>query len=325
TGTFNDLTLERLVYDVPDSEVDEALKGMEEQSRPFNPKDGAAASGDKVTIDFAGKVDGVAFDGGTGTDMDVVIGSNSFIPGFEEQLTGIKAGEARVLNVKFPDEYQAAHLAGKDATFDVTAKKIEAPGELTVDDDFAKKFGLDDLGKLKDAVRADIARQYQMASREKLKRRLLDALDKKYSFDLPPSLVEQEFDNIWKQVETERQQSGKSFEDEGTTQEAARADYRKIAERRVRLGLVMAKIGEDEKVEVTDEELTQAIIARARQFPGQEKAIWDFFRNNPQQAAQLRAPIFEEKVVDLITGKASVTDKAVSKEELLKPEEDDKP
>ena len=324
-GSFDDVSLERQVYDVPDSEVEEAMKGMGEQMRPYSAKDGAAASGDKVTIDFAGKIDGVAFEGGTGTDMDVVIGSNSFIPGFEEQLVGITAGEERVLNVKFPDEYQAAHLAGKAATFDVKAKKIEAPGELVMDDEFAKKFGLEDLGKLKDAMRADIGRQYQAASREKLKRRLLDALDKKYAFDLPSSLVEQEFDNVWKQVESERQQSGKSFEDEGTTEEAQRADYRKIAERRVRLGLVMAKAGEDAKIEVTDEELSQAIIARARQFPGQEKAIWDFYRNNPQQAAQLRAPIFEEKVVDLIVAQAKVSDKQVSKEELLKPEEDDKP
>jgi trigger factor len=320
-GEFADVSLEREVVEVSDAEVDDALKGMADQSRPYDTKDGAAAKGDKVTIDFAGKIDDVAFEGGTGNDMDVVLGSNSFIPGFEEQLEGIKAGESRVLNVKFPEGYQAAHLAGKDATFDVTAKKIEAPGEVAIDDEFAKKFGLDSLDKLKDAIRADIGRQYQGVSREKLKRTLFDQLNGKYTFELPETLVEQEFNNVWQQVEGERRQSGKSFEDEGTTEEAARADYRKIAERRVRLGLVLAQVGEEAKVEVTDDELTQAIVARARQYPGQEKAIWDFYRNNPQQVASIRAPLFEEKVVDIIIGKAKVADKTVSKEELMKVEE----
>ena len=323
-GEFADVALERQVVEVADSEVDEALKNMAEQSRPYSDKDGAAAKGDKATIDFAGKIDGVAFEGGTGTDMDVVLGSNSFIPGFEEQLEGIKAGESRVISVKFPEGYQAAHLAGKDASFDVTAKKIQAPGEVVIDDEFAKKFGLDALDKLKDAIRADISRQYTGASREKLKRALFDKLSDKYSFDLPETLVSQEFDNIWQQVEGERRQTGKSFEDEGTTEEAARADYRKIAERRVRLGLVLAQVGDDAKVEVTDDEMTQAIVARARQYPGQEKAIWDFYRNNPQQVASIRAPLFEEKVVDIIVGKAKVSDKTVTKEELLKVEDDTK-
>lgn len=320
-GEFSDVALERQVVEVADSDVDDALKNMAEQSRPYGEKEGAAEKGDKVTIDFAGKIDGVAFDGGSGNDMAVVLGSNSFIPGFEEQLEGIRAGEARLLSVKFPDEYQAAHLAGKEATFDVTAKKIEAPGEVVIDDEFAKKFGLDSLDKLKDAIRADIARQYHGVAREKLKRALFDQLNDKYTFELPEILVEQEFGNIWQQVEGERRQSGKSFEDEGTTEAAARADYRKIAERRVRLGLLLAQVGEDAKVEVTDDELTQAIIARARQYPGQEKAIWDFYRNNPQQVASIRAPIFEDKVVDIILGKAKIADKTVTKDELMKPDE----
>ncbi len=323
-GEFADVALERQVVDVADSEIDDALKNMSEQSRPYSDKgEGAvAAKGDKIMIDFAGKIDDVAFEGGTGTDMEVVLGSNSFIPGFEEQLEGVKAGEARVLKVTFPEGYQAANLAGKDASFDVTAKKIEAPGEVVIDDEFAKKFGLDGLDKLKDAVRADIGRQYQGASREKVKRALFDQLNDKYAFDLPETLVTQEFDNIWQQVEGERKQTGKSFEDEGTTEDAARSDYKKIAERRVRLGLVLAQVGEEAKIEVTDDEMTQAIIARARQYPGQEKAIWDFYRNNPQQAASVRAPIFEEKVVDVILGKAKVTDKTVTKEELLKVEDE---
>ncbi len=323
SGEFSDISLERKIVEVSGEEVDEAIQRMADQSRPYTAKDGAATKGDKLKIDFAGKIEDVPFEGGTGTDMDVVLGSNSFIPGFEEQLEGVKAGESRVLTVKFPENYQAPHLAGKDASFDVTVKTVEAPGELVIDDEVAKKFGLDALDKLKDAVRADVGRQYVTASREKLKRELFDKLNEKYTFELPEILVTQEFNNIWQQVEGERKQSGKSFEDEGTTEEAARTDYMKIAERRVRLGLVLAQVGEDAKVEVTEDELTQAIVARARQYPGQEKAIWDFFRNNPQQVASIRAPIFEEKVVDVILGKAKVEDKTVSKEELLKADEAD--
>ena len=324
TGEFSDVAIERQVVDVMDEEVDEALAKLAEQTRPYNEKEGAAAKGDKVTIDFAGKVDGEAFEGGTGQDMDVVLGSNTFIPGFEEQLEGAALDEERVLKVKFPETYQAANLAGKDAAFEIKVKKIQAPGEVVLDDEFAKKFGLDALDKLKDAVRADIGRQYIGASREKLKRELFDKLNGKYAFELPDILVDQEFNNIWQQVEGEQRQTGKSFADEGTSEEAARADYRKIAERRVRLGLVLAQVGEEAKIEITDDELTQAIVARARQYPGQEKAIWDFYKSNPDQVATIRAPLFEEKVVDVIVGKASVTERKVTKEELLKVDEAEK-
>lgn len=317
-GSFDDIELERQVVKVEDSEVDTTLEGMAEQSRPYAEKDGAAENGDKVTIDFVGKIDGEAFEGGSGTDMDVVIGSNSFIPGFEEQLIGVKAGEERQLKVKFPDEYQAEHLAGKEATFDTTTKKVEAPGELTIDDEFAKKFGLEDLSKLKEAVRTDIQARYDGVAREKVKRELLDAMAKKFDFELPQVLVDQEFNGIWQQIEAQQKQTGKTFEDEGTTEEDARKEYREIAERRVRLGLVMAQIGEEEKVDVSDEELSQAIMTRARQYPGREKAIWDFYRSNQEALAQVRAPIYEDKVVDIILGRAKVTDKEVSKEDLLK-------
>jgi len=317
-GAFDDVALERLVTKAPDSDIDDALNRMAEQSRPFEPKDGAAASGDKVTIDFVGRIDGEEFPGGKGEGHDLVLGSGQFIPGFEDQLIGAKAGEARVVTVKFPEEYQAAHLAGKDAAFDVTVKAVQAPGELKIDDEFAKTFGIESLDKLKDAVRANMQTELDGASRARLKRALLDQLDKRYSFELPPSLVEEEFKGVWESVVAEQQQTGKTFADENTTEEAARAEYRAIAERRVRLGLVMAEIGEQNKVQVTDDELTAAVVERARQFPGQEKMVWDFYQKNREALAQIRAPLYEEKVVDVILSQAKVSDKEVSKEDFLK-------
>lgn len=323
-GGFDDVAIERPVYAAEDEEIAKSIDRMAERNRAYEAKEGAADKGDKVTIDFVGKIDDVAFEGGAGTDIDVVIGSDSFIPGFEDQLIGVKAGEAKVITAKFPEAYAAPHLAGKEATFDTTVKSVAAPGAVTLDDEFAKGFGFEGFDKLKDAVRGEIQKGYDSASRDKAKRRLLDALDSRYSFALPQGLVEQEFSTIWRQVEEEQKQSGKSFADEGTTEEAARADYRKIAERRVRLGLLLAKVGETAKVEIKDEEVTQALIARARQFPGQEKQVWDFYQKNPQALAELRAPIFEEKVVDHILGLAKVTDTPVSREELFKIEDDEK-
>ncbi len=329
-GDFSGIAVTREVAEVPDTEVDEAINRMASQNKPYAPKqDGAkAASGDRVVIDFIGKIDGVPFDGGTGTDIPVDIGSGSFILGFEDQLIGVKNGDALVITASFPDNYSAPHLAGKAATFDTTVKAVEEPGEVKIDDEFAKGFGLEDLAKLKDAIKASILNEWQSVARRKLKKQLLDALDTQYSFDLPPTLVEQEFKGIWSNVEQEMQASGKSFADEDTTEDDARADYRKIAERRVRLGLVLAEIGEQAKVQITDDELTQGVIERARQFPGQEKMVWDFYRKNPQAMAEIRAPIFEEKVIDHILASAKVTDKAVSKDELFKEEDDaegDKP
>ena len=324
-GKFDDLALERVVAPVSDSEVDEAIQKMGERNRPYLPREAGAAaqSGDKVTIDFLGRIGGEAFSGGEGKDTDLTIGSGAFIPGFEEQLLGVKAGEMRLVNVTFPAEYGAAHLAGKEAAFDVTAKVIAAPGDLAIDDDFAKGLGLDSLAKLKEAVRANIEGEYAKVSRGKLKRALLDALDARYFFDLPPSLVEQEFNGIWSQVEAEQKRTGKSFADEGTTEEAARADYHKIAERRVRLGLLLAEVGEKAELKVTDDELSAALVERVRQFPGQEKAVWDYYRNNNEALASVRAPLFEEKVVDHVIAQTKVTDRVVSREELLKPEDDE--
>ena len=249
------------------------------------------------------------------------IGSNQFIPGFEDQLIGAKADDDVTVKVTFPANYGAANLAGKDATFAVKVKGVDAPSETKIDDDFAKKIGFEDLSKLKDMVKSE--REHAQMTAMKLKRDVLDAMDKDYSFDLPSKLVEAEFETIWKALTQEMEKAGKSFVDENTTEEKARTDYHKIAERRVRLGLVLGTIGDKEKVEISEQELQQALITRARQFPGQEKQVFEFYRKNTNALMELRGPIFEQKVVDLIVSKATVTDKSVSAEALKKLIEDE--
>ena len=322
---FKGIKIERPVAEVTAAEIDEAVSRIANQNRPYSAKadEGKVASGDRVTISYVGKIDGEAFEGGTGDDIVVNVGSNTFIPGFEEQLIGMAAGEARTVNVRFPNNYLAEKLAGKDAVFEVTAKSIEAPGEVTIDDAFAKSLGLETLDKLKDAIKDRLTREHAAASRKKLKRVLLDRLDELHKFDAPPTMVEDEFNNVWKTVLSDLESSGKSFADEGTTEEKAKAEYRAIADRRVRLGLVLAEIGEKNNIKVNDEELSRAAADRARQFPGQEQQVWEYYRKNPQALASLRAPIYEEKVVDFIVELASVTDKPVSRDELFREEEDD--
>jgi len=323
-GKFDDVALERPVLKIEESEVDEAIQKMADRNRSYEARgEGEAAqSGDKVTIDFVGKIDDVAFEGGSATDTDLVLGSNTFIPGFEDQLVGIKAGEARKVNVTFPETYGAANLAGKAAVFDVTAKAVAKPGPVEINDDFAKGFGIESVEKLKDAVRTNLQGEYDRVSRAKLKRALLDVLDKRYTFELPEGLVEQEFNGIWQQVQAEQQRTGKTFADENTTEEKAREEYMTIAKRRVRLGLLLAEVGDKAELKVTDDELSAALVERVRQFPGQEKAVWDYYRNNPEALASVRAPIYEEKVVDHIIAQAKVTDKPVTKEELMKEDEE---
>jgi trigger factor len=317
---FDGIEIERLVAEVSDAEVDQVLSRLAEQNRTYAAKEGeaVAANGDKATLDFIGKIDGEPFEGGAGENIDLVLGSGSFLPGFETQIEGMKIGESRTISVTFPENYSAAKLAGKAATFDVTLKAAAAPAEVKIDDEFAKGFGLEDLSKLKETIRANIERDHLAASRGKWKRDLLDALDTKYLFDVPEGLVAQEFDSVWRKVEAEQRRSGRSYEDEGTTEEAARADYRKIAERRVRLGLLLAEIGEKADIKISDDEVSQALAQRARSFPGQEQMVWDYYRKNPEALAEIRAPLFEEKVVDHIIAQVKLIDKKVSKEELLK-------
>jgi trigger factor len=326
-GDFADVTLERPVADVAESDVDAAIDGMAENRRTYSdrPEGAAAEEHDRVTVDFLGSINGEPFEGGKGENIEVVLGSNTFIPGFEQALIGVTAGERRVVQATFPELYAERKLAGQTGDFDVTVKAVAARDPLAIDDEFAKGLGLESLDKLKEQVRARIAVDYARVSREKVKRQLLDKLDTLYSFELPDGLVNQEFEGIWRQVTREQEASGRGFAEENTTEEAARADYRKIAERRVRLGLLLAEVGSKADVKITDDEMTQALIARARAYPGQEKQVWDFYRNNQQALAELRAPIYEEKVVDHIIGLAKVEERKISKEELLKPIDDDEP
>lgn len=317
------LPLEKMVAPVEDKEVDEALDNIVKQNRPFVAKENSAAeTGDRIVVSFVGTLDGKPFQGGSADDITVEIGSNSFVPGFEEQLVGMKPGEQRTITVTFPKNYLNAELAGKEAKFEVTAKSIEAPGEITLDDEFAKSLGMESLEKLREAVKERLARDHAVVTRQRLKRALLDALDERHKFELPPTLVEEEFANVWQTVTNDLDSKNRTFADEGTTEEDARAEYRKLSERRVRLGLVLAEIGEKNQIKVTDDEVSRAVVERARQFPGQEQQVWDYYRKNPQQMAGLRAPIFEEKVIDFLIELAKVTEKQVTREELFKDDEE---
>jgi len=319
------LKLERPVYEASDADLDEALKELAGQAKSYEDKKGKtvkAAEGDQLTIDFLGKLDGVPFDGGAAEDADLVIGSGRFIPGFEEQLKGAKVGDEKTIEVTFPEDYQAKNLAGKLATFDIKVKAIKAEAETKIDDEFATRIGLESLDKLKDLLRQNLNQQYAGAARFKLKRSLLDALDAAHSFDLPPKMVEAEFDGIWKQVEADKEAGRLTPEDAKKSDKKLKEEYRKIAERRVRLGLVLAEIGRANNVGVSDQELNNAIMQEARNYPGQERAVLDFYRQNPGAAAQMRAPIYEEKVCDLIFTVAEVKDTPITKEELLKDEEE---
>src|SRR2546429_1824731 len=325
-GDFKGIKLERQVAEVTDPQVNEALDKIAEQNRPFAAKAPGTKveKGDRVAIDFVGKVDGAPFEGGSGGDVGVNVGSGCFLQGFEDQLVGMSAGETRLVKVTFPANYASAQLAGKPAEFDVTVKSVEAPSAVTVDDAFAKSLGLESLDKLKAAVKARLQQEHAGLSRQRLKRQLLDNLDEMHKFALPPTLAEDEFKNVWAAVESDLKAQGRTFADEGTTEEKAREEYRGIAERRVRLGLVLAEIGEKNKITVTEDELNRAIMERVRQVPGREQEVWEYYRKNPGAVAAVRAPIFEEKVVDFLVELATVTEKQVSREDLLKDEEDEK-
>ncbi|WFU76694.1 trigger factor [Bradyrhizobium sp. CB2312] len=323
---FKSFQVEKPVAEVSDTDVDEAIKRIADSNRTYVAKgEGAkAASGDRVTINFKGTINGEAFEGGTGEGIQVLIGSNTFIPGFEEQLIGIGANETRTLKVSFPKNYMNDKLAGQPAEFETTATLIESPQDLAIDDEFAKTLGLESLDKLKEAARERLAAEFATATRQRVKRALLDRLDEAHRFEAPPSLVEEEFNLMWNSVKAEMDSAGKTFADEDTTEEKAKEEYHKIADRRVRLGLVLSEIGEKNKITVTDDEVGRAVIERARQMPGREKEVWDFYRNNAQALAQLRAPIYEDKVVDFILELASVTEKKVSREDLYKDDEAEK-
>src|SRR5215472_6378565 len=321
---FKGFSLDRPVAEITDTEINEAIQRIADANRSYAAKGegGAAESGDRVTINFKGTINGEAFEGGTGEGIQVVIGAGQFIPGFEEQLVGIGAGETRTLKVSFPKNYMSEKLAGQPAEFETTATAIEAPQKTEINDEFAKNLGLESLDKLKEAARERLAAEFTGATRQRVKRTLLDRLDESHKFEAPPTLVDEEFNLMWNSVKAEMESSGKTFADENTTEEKAKEEYRTIADRRVRLGLVLSEIGEKNKITVTDDEVSRAVIERARQVPGREKEVWDYYRNNANALAQLRAPIYEDKVVDFILELATVTEKKVSREELFKDDDE---
>jgi trigger factor len=309
--------IEKLVVKADDESVEEALNSLAETAKEFEDRDeGAAAEdGDQVVIDFLGKVDGEAFEGGAAEDYPLALGSGSFIPGFEEQLVGLKAGEEKNVEVKFPEEYGAENLAGKDAVFECKVKAVKAPKAAELNDELATKFGAEDLAGLKAQISERLEAEYAGAARQVMKRGLLDKLDELVSFDLPPSLVKAEADQIAHQLwhEENPEVEGHDHDKIEPTDE-----HNKLAERRVRLGLLLAELGQKAEVEVSEAEMTQAIMNQARQYPGQERQFFDFVRQNPQMQQQLRAPIFEDKVIDHIADGAKVTEKEISKDDLQK-------
>lgn len=346
---LSDIEIERLTVEVAPDEVEKVLTRLAETNRTYLPKGegAAAAAGDKVNLNFTGMVDGEPFEGGSGQDVDLVLGSGRFPPDFEAQIEGMRAGEQKTVPVVFPEDHENGKLAGKTVIFDVTLNSAAAPGGLAIDDGLAQGFGFEDLAKLKDGICASIARDCSAASRTKWKRSLLDALDKKFPFEVPESMVAQEFEAIWRQVEAEQRghaardehvhhhdhdhQHDRDHQHEHTHQhshdhdpqqnhtagEADKEEYRKIAERRVRLGLLLAEIGQSAKITVSDEEVAQAVARRAQAFPGEAKAVWSYYRNNPHALAEIRAPLFEEKVIDYIMTQIKVSDRSVSKDELM--------
>ena len=313
------LKFTRLVHTAAKKDIDERLKELASSQKTYKKKakTAKAKKDDAVLIDFVGTVGGEAFDGGAMEGHQLVLGSGTFIPGFEDQLIGAKAGDELDVKVTFQDPYQSADLAGKDAVFATKVIEVQGAKDSVIDDDFAKKFGMDSADALTTAVKEQYESELEGQSRLRLKRAILDELDKKHKFDLPPGMVEAEFGNIWNQVQAEKEAGNLDEEDAKKTDKALEKDYRKIAERRVRLGLVLAEMGQKHEIQITNEELQQAMIAEARQYPGQEQQVIEFYQKNPQAIAQLRAPIYEEKVVDLIVEKAKMTDKKVDKDTLF--------
>jgi len=319
------LKITRPVAKIEDAQIDEALLELAKESRAFEEKKGKAAKaadGDAVVVDFVGKMNGEIFEGGSAQDARVVLGDGAFIPGFEEQLKGAKKGDEIELKVTFPADYQAQNLAGKEAIFETTVKAVEAPAESKIDDELAKRLGLESLESLKDALKQRFEREHATQSRMRAKRALLDALDIDKDFDLPSSMVDAEFENIWREVSNAIEQGQLDDEDKDKSEDELKAEYRTIAERRVRLGLVLAKIGQGSGVEVTQEEISRAINQEAQRYPGQEQQVVEFYTKNPNAIAQVRAPIYEEKVVDYVLELAEVKDQTVSREALFSDEDD---
>jgi len=320
---FEKITLERKTYDIGDNDLDEAMARIAETSPKLVRMDAGskAALGNALTIDFKGMIGGSLFEGGSASDFRLELGSGQFIEGFEDQLVGAKEGDERKVVVTFPKDYPAKNLAGKEATFDTKVKEIYRKDLPEVDDSFAQDRGFGDLKAFREAVKGQMVKEYDMLVRNDLKKQLFDALEKKYDFDLPPSMVDAEFGNIWDRLKEARMRGAEP--DEGKSDAELQDEYKKIAQRRVKLGLALAEIGGKNKIQISRDELTRAIVQQATQYPGQEQKVMEFYRNNPERAEELRGPILEEKAVDLILGKVQYTDKKVPLKTLAGDDEDE--
>ena len=318
-GDFSQVKLERLVAEAADAEVEEGLKRLADQQKSYVAAEAGATArdADAVVIDYQGSIDGETFVGGQGKDAQVVLGAGWLVPGFEGQLVGAKAGDQRTVNVTFPTDYPYEKLRGKAAVFDVTIKEVKLPKVPPIDDQLAKGLGLETLDGLRQKVRDQIGQEFSQISRARLKRELLDRLDEMHRFDVPSGLVNGEFEAIWQQIQADRERGVVDEDQKGKSDDEVKAEYRPIAERRVRLGLLLAKIGEANTISVTQDEVSRAIAVQAQRFPGQEQRVFEYYQSNPEASAQLRAPIFEDKVVDFILELAKVTERKVTKEELL--------
>ena len=315
---FAAIKLERFIADVPDEEVDRSIERIAEQQKSFAIEDGRkAVEGDQILMNFIGRIDGEAFDGGTAEGMEIVIGSGQFIPGFEEQLTGMVAGDSKEIPLTFPDDYPAENLKSKEAVFEVDVKEIRAPAKVPIDDDFAKTMGAEDIEGFKAMVRDQIGSEYVQISRTRLKRALLDELSKRVDFDVPPGLLEGEFTNIWKQLEEAKERDQMDEDDKGKSDEELEVRYREIATRRIRLGLLLAEIGKVNELTVNQDDLNKVMGEQAQRFPGQEAQVMKYYQENPQAMQELQAPILEDKVVDYILELAQITEETVSVDELL--------
>jgi trigger factor len=315
---FDSIELTRLRAEVAPEAVDRALDAIAHRNRDFVPieEDRGAEPGEMLTVDYVGRIDGTAFPGGTGNDVNIEVGGSGFIPGFTEQIAGMKAGETRVIEVTFPTEYGNSELAGKAASFEVTAKALQRQVVPLIDDELGKKIGFGDLEEMREAITNQIRREYDQLSRLRIKRQLLDVLAERANFPAPQGMVEAEFDQIWKRVEADRKEGRLDEEDRDKDEETLKADYRAIADRRVRLGLLLAEIGRHNNVTVTPDEMTRVLRAEAMRYPGQEAKVMEFFRKNPQAAETLRGPLFEDKVVDHVLGRVKATEQTVSPEAL---------
>ena len=316
---FSTVKLNRPVVEVDEEKVGEALERLASSRKDFEPRGKTAKSqeGDRVKIDFIGRIDGESFEGGTAEGFELELGSGQFIPGFEDQLIGTKAGDTKDVEVSFPEEYGNAELAGKPSVFEVTVHEVSAPKDAEINEEFATSLGMESLEKLREAIRDQIGNDYSQMSRGHLKKDLLDQLSDGHSFELPPSMVSLEFEQIWQQFQNELEQQGQKMDDLDESQDDLRAEYKEIAERRVRTGLVLAEVGSKNEINVTQEELNQGLVQRVQQFPGQEQQVFEYFQKNPEAMAQIRAPLFEEKVVDFICEMADVTDTPVSVDALM--------